>query len=49
MEISVPTHPYTHHRFRAEIISPGVWLYCRFCLSDRAVEELWFARGGIVT
>ena len=25
----------------------GVWLYCRFCLSYRDVEELLFARGRI--
>jgi hypothetical protein len=38
-----------HHRFPAEIISHGVWLYFRFCLSYRDVEELSFARGIIVT
>jgi putative transposase len=32
-----------------EIISHGVWLYFRFCLSYRDVEELLFARGIIVT
>ena len=45
MHTSAPTHPYKHHRFPAEIISHGVWLYFRFCLSYRAVEELLFARG----
>jgi hypothetical protein len=40
---------YKHHRFPAEIISHGVWLYLRFCLSYRDVEELLFARGIIVT
>jgi putative transposase len=40
---------YKHHRFPAEIISHGVWLYYRFCLSYRDVEELLFARGIIVT
>jgi putative transposase len=40
---------YKHHRFPAEIISHGVWLYFRFCLSDRDVEELLFARGVMVT
>ena len=44
-----PTDPYNHHRFPAEIISHGVWLYCRFCLSYRDVEELLFARGIMVT
>jgi putative transposase len=43
------THRYKHHRFPAEIISQGVWLYFRFCLSYRDVEELLFARGIIVT
>jgi putative transposase len=43
------TNSYKHHRFPAEIISHGVWLYYRFCLSYRDVEELLFARGVIVT
>src|SRR5882672_1825443 len=38
-----------HHRFPVEIISHGVWLYYRFCLSYRDVEELLFTRGGVVT
>jgi putative transposase len=38
-----------HYRFPTEIISHGVWLYYRFCLSYRDVEELLFARGIIVT
>ena len=29
-----------HHRFPTEIISHGVWLYYRFCLGYRDVEEL---------
>ena len=49
MDTSGLTHPYQHHRFPAEIISHGVWLYFRFCLSYRDVEELLFARGVIVT
>src|SRR4029453_9591270 len=46
-----PTAPdrYKNHRFPAEIISHGVWLYYRFCLSYRDVEELLFARGVVVT
>ena len=40
---------YTHHRFPADIMSHGVWLYDRFCLSYRDVEELLFARRIIVT
>jgi putative transposase len=49
MNIPTPTDCYKHHRFPAEIISHGVWLYFRFCLSYRDVEELLFARGIIVT
>jgi hypothetical protein len=44
--VSTPsTNRYTHHRFSTEIISHGIWLCFRFCLSDRDVEELLFARG----
>ena len=49
MNTAAPTNPYTHHRFPAEVISHGVWLYFRFCLSYRDVEELLFARGVIVS
>jgi putative transposase len=49
--MNTPARPdhYKHHRFPIEIISHGVWLYFRFCLSYRDVEELLFARGIIVT
>src|ERR671937_765296 len=40
---------YKHHRFPGEIISHGVWLYYRFPLSYRDVQELLFARGIDVT
>jgi hypothetical protein len=36
---------YTRHRFPEEIISHGVWLYFRFCLSYRDVEALMAKRG----
>jgi putative transposase len=49
MTTSAPIHSYKHHRFPAEIISHGVWVYFRFCLSYRDVEELLFARGVLVT
>src|SRR5215207_2984350 len=49
MNTSAPPNPYQHHRFSAEIISHGVWLYFRFCLSYRDVEEVLLARGVIVT
>src|SRR3954452_19020097 len=40
--------PYAGHRFPAEIISHAVWLYFRFPLSLRMVEEMLTARGLIV-
>jgi putative transposase len=40
---------YKHHRFPGEIISHAVWLYFRFPLSHRDVEELLFVRGVIVS
>ena len=43
-----PTHRYKHYRLPAEIASPGVWLSCRFCRSDRDVEELLCACGIVV-
>jgi putative transposase len=43
------TKRYKHRRFPVEIISHGVWLYFRFCLSSRDVEELPFARGLMMT
>ena len=36
---------YKHHRFPGEIISHGVWLYYRFTLSYRDVQELLMERG----
>ena len=45
MNTPVPTNRYKNHHFPAEIISHAVWLYFRFCLSYRDVEELLFARG----
>ncbi len=40
---------YHGYRFPREIISHGVWLYHRFCLSFRDVEELLAKRGIIVS
>jgi putative transposase len=40
---------YKHHRFPGEIISHGVWLYYRFPLSYRDVQEILFERGIDVT
>ena len=36
---------YKGFRFPPEIISPGVWLYHRFPLSFRDVQELMLERG----
>jgi putative transposase len=43
------SNPYKRHRFPAEIISRCVWLYFRFCLSYRVVEELMAEREVILT
>ena len=40
---------YSGHRFPPQIISYGVWLYHRFCLSLRDVEDLLAERGIIVS
>ena len=45
-----PRQPrYTRHRFPAEVISYAVWLYFRFPLSLRMVEEILAARGILVS
>jgi hypothetical protein len=46
-----PANParYKNHRFPGEIISHCVWLYYRFTLSYRDVQELLFERGINVT
>src|SRR5918998_3850738 len=41
--------PYARHRFPAEVISQAVWLYFRFPLSLRMVEEMLAARGILVS
>ena len=41
--------PYRRHRFPAEIISHTVWLYFRFALSYRDVEEIMVVRGITLT
>jgi putative transposase len=45
MNRSPVSNPDKRHRFPAEIISHGVWLYFRFCLSYRDVEALRAERG----
>src|ERR687894_2189280 len=41
--------PYAGYRFPAEVISHAVWLYFRFPLGLRMVEEMLAARGLIVS
>ena len=36
---------YRGYRFPAEIIGYAVWLYCRFALSHRDIEDLLAERG----
>ena len=40
-----PVSLYHRHRFPAEIISHCVWLYFRFAVSFRDVEEMMASRG----
>jgi putative transposase len=40
---------YAGYRFPAEVISYAVWLYFRFPLSLRMVEEMLAARGVVVS
>jgi putative transposase len=40
---------YRRNRFPAEVIAQAVWLYFRFPLSPRMVEEMLAARGILVT
>src|SRR3712207_1831546 len=41
--------PYAGYRFPPEVISQAAWLYFRFPLSLRMVEEMLAARGIIVS
>jgi transposase-like protein len=43
MTLSATPNLYKHHQFPGEIISHAVWLYFRFPLSHRDVEELLLA------
>src|SRR3954454_14800046 len=48
--MTTPTRArYAGYRFPAEIIGHGVWLYFRFPLGLRMVEELLAARGIVVS
>ena len=43
--MNASTNPYAGYRYPTEIISHAVWLYFRFALSFRDIEELLAARG----
>ena len=45
MVLTAASSSYKGHRYPGEIIAHCVWLYHRFPLSFREVEELMFARG----
>jgi len=45
MAMQTPAISDKRHRFPPEIISHSVWLYCRFNLSFREVEEMLLERG----
>jgi len=47
--VSTATPSYKGHRYPVEIINHCVWLYFRFALSFREVEELMLARGVAVS
>src|SRR5215216_5988695 len=49
MTIAPSSPSYTGYRFPAQIISHAVWLYFRFPLSYRDVEELMAARGIVLS
>ena len=42
-----PPPSYRGYRFPADIIAHAVWLYFRFSLSFRDLEDLLVQRGGI--
>jgi len=43
--MSTPNNQYKRHRFPPEIIQHAVWLYYRFNLSNRDIEDLLAVRG----
>ena len=47
--MSTATASYKGHRYPVEIINHCVWLYFRFPLSFREVEELMLQRGVVVS
>ncbi len=49
MSPPVAKSPYAGYRFPAEVIGQAIWLYFRFPLSLRMVEEMLAARGIVVS
>ncbi len=47
--MNTPTVSYKRHRFPPQIIAHAVWLYFRFPLSLRLVEEMLLERGIVVS
>jgi putative transposase len=47
--MTLPPISYKRHRFPPEIIAYAVWLYFRFPLSLRLIEEMLFERGILVS
>jgi putative transposase len=47
--VRIAAASYEGHRYPVEIINHSVWLYFRFSLSFREVEELMLARGVVVS
>ena len=47
--MSAPTISYKNHRFPPQVIAHAVWLYFRFPLSLRLVEEMLLERGIVVS
>jgi len=45
--MNAKTPIYHEHRFPPAIISHAVWLYYRFCVSFRDVEDLLLAMRGV--
>ncbi len=49
MTVPVGRSHYSGYRYPPEVIGTAVWLYFRFSLSLRMVEEMLAARGIIVS
>jgi putative transposase len=47
--MNIPAVSYKRHRFPPQIIAHAVWLYYRFPLSLRVVEEMLLERGIVVS